>query len=438
MSYRLEIGFALLLAAGIAIALWAGTRRERTPDFDTRSSTFLRGPDGSQGLHDVLRRLGRLSERRRTSLDNLAGERAHRPAMLVLLNPIFPLDDDEMAQVVQYVRRGGAVVATGSGAGVTRCAGWRTQPVLRGDSMAVRAPAAGLRLPRTTRVLAPRASDDAPPARLEALRKGDAEDSPLGICNTLAPFATDTVVAALNKRPVILRLRYRGGGGGGGRGGTITLAADPGWFTNRAWRDSDVPIVALPLLTPRRERPGGGAGGRVVWDEYHQGFGEEASPLVALVRRTWDWLRSSPGGWAILQLIAVALVWLAMTAVRFGPARSVIERRRRSPLEHLEALGAGLESAADADTAVQRLALGLRRRLSRTGGAHLGKDDAVPWLEGLELAMRGPQGRAAVRRLHHLLTGRDRGGESARVLQAAQAVEDVWEELRPRTTRNAS
>jgi hypothetical protein len=55
----------------------------------------------------------------------------------------------------------------------------------------------------------------------------------------------------------------------------------------------------------------------------------------------------------------------------------------------------------------------------------------LPWLESLELAMRGPQGRAAVRRLQHHLTARDR--DEQRVLAAAQAVEDVWEELRPRS-----
>jgi hypothetical protein len=203
--------------------------------------------------------------------------------------------------------------------------------------------------------------------------------------------------------------------------------ADPAWFSNRAWRDTDVPIALLPLLTPRAQRPG-----RVVWDEYHQGFGYGNQGSFSA--RMWDWLRSTPVGWAILQLVAVALVWLAMTSVRFGPALSVIERRRRSPLEHLEALGAGLESAADTDTAVERLALGLRRRLSRAG--HVGDGNVLPWLESLELAMRGPQGRAAVRRLHHLLTARDR--DEQRVLLAAQAVEDVWEELRPRTTRNAS
>jgi hypothetical protein len=169
-----------------------------------------------------------------------------------------------------------------------------------------------------------------------------------------------------------------------------------------------------------------------VWDEYHQGFG--SGNQTSFSARTWDWLRSSPAGWAILQLIAVALAWLAMTSVRFGPALAVIERRRRSPLEHLEALGAGLESAGDTDTAIERLALGLRRRLSRAG--HVGDGNVLPWLESLELAMRGPQGRTAVRRLHYLLTARDR--DEQRVLLAAQAVEDVWEELRPRTTRNAS
>ena len=426
MSYRLEIGLVVLLAAAIAVASWAGRKETATVEFDFRSSTFVSGPYGSKALHDVLQRLGRLTERRRTSLENLATQRAHRPAILVLLNPPFPLEDDEVEQVARYVRSGGAVLATGNGGGMTRCAGWRTRASIgRGDSMPTVPPDPALRLPPTARVLTPRYTEavDEGPSRLDDLEKVGPEDTRLGICNTLVPFEIDTIVATINRRPVIVRLRYRGGG-------TVTLAADGGWFTNRVWRDTDVPIVALPLLTPRPEQP---RGGRVVWDEYHQGFGEEDGP--SLVGSTWSWLRSSPAGWAILQLIAVALVWLAMTAVRFGPARSVVERRRRSPLEHLEALGAGLESAGDADTAVQRLVLGLRRRLSRAG--HLGKDDVVPWLQGLELAMRGPQGRAAVRRLHTLLTVRDRGEESARarVIGAAQAVEDVWEELRPRTTR---
>jgi hypothetical protein len=180
----------------------------------------------------------------------------------------------------------------------------------------------------------------------------------------------------------------------------------------------------MPLLTIER--------GRVTWDEYHHGFGTEGVSIPALVV---GWVRESPAGWAALQLVAVGLIWLAVTAVRFGPAQSAIERRRRSPLEHLEALAAGLESAAGADTAVQLMTLGLRRRLSRAGHLTPGTRDLSPWLGGLEVAVNSPRGRQAVRTLQRTIT---HPGGPERVLAAAQAVEDVWEELRPRTTRDAS
>ena len=419
MSYRLEIGLALLFILALGIVVWAGSRHPHTAELDFRSSTFLTGPMGSKALYDVLGQLGHRTERRRTPLGNFAMVRARRPAILVVLNPVFPLRDAEVEEVVRYVRGGGVVVASGWGGGITECFGWRIQPEMRADSIAVRSPD-GIRLPRTAHVLSLLQRDTSSRGGLRGLVKQTDRDTPPDLCNTVVPFAIDTIVAAVNNRPAILRLRFRGGG-------IVTFVADPGWCTNRVWRDSEIPMIAVALLTPSRERPG-----RVVWDEYHQGFGEYSGP--SLTGQTWSWLRRSPAGWAILQLVAVALVWLAMTSVRFGPALSVIERRRRSPLEHLEALGAGLESAADTDTAVERLALGLRRRLSRAG--HVGDGNVLPWLESLELAMRGPQGRAAVRRLHHLLTARDR--DEQRVLLAAQAVEDVWEELRPRTTRNAS
>jgi hypothetical protein len=422
MSYRLEISAAALLAAAIGVGLWAANRRPKSPDLDFRSSTYLNGPSGSKGLHEILVALGRPSERRRTSLKALATEQTHRPAILVLLDPVIYLDDEELGQVVRYVRAGGAVLASGDGAGVTACAGWKTQWGSIGDrdTIGVRSLETDVRLPATRHVLTRLVKADSGAREpLSTLRKAspdeDAEDLP-GLCNTLAPYQTDTVIVALNHRPAILRLRYRGGG-------SITLAADPGWFTNKAWRDTNLPVALLPLLTPRRERPG-----RVVWDEYHQGFGSGREG--SFTSRTWSWLIGNPAGWAILQLIAVGLAWLAMTAVRFGPAQSVIDRRRRSPLEHLEALGAGLENAADVDTAVQRLALGLRRRLSRTGAGGVATGNLLPWLQSLELAVRGPRGRGAVRRLQHLVTARDR--DEQRVLAAAQAVEDVWEEMRPR------
>src|SRR6267143_1785045 len=420
MSYRLELGLALLLAGAIGVAVFAAHRTAKPPERDFRASTFLSGPDGSQALYRVLVRLRRPVERWRIALFSLAGDTSPKrgslpaPALLVVLQPWMPLESAELEEVVRFVQHGGAVLAAGSGGGITRCAGWRLQPErMIDDSVALRPPRVeggeALRLPKAARVLAPRT----PRGRLEGLVKRRVTPLDEG-CETLLAKAGDTVVAARNGRPIVMRLHYAGGG-------TITLASDVGWFRNQVWRDTDVPYVVVPLLIPTRP-------GRVVWDEYHQGFGRESPSMAAL---TWDWMLHSPAGWAILQLVAVGLVWLAVTAVRFGPARPVIERRRRSPLEHLEALAAGLESAADSATAVQRIVAGLRRRLSRAG--QVGGADLRAWLETLELATTTPRGRGAVRRLRHLIT--QRGGEHA--LDAAQAVEDVWEELRPRTTRDS-
>jgi hypothetical protein len=159
------------------------------------------------------------------------------------------------------------------------------------------------------------------------------------------------------------------------------------------------------------------------------GFGQDGSLMGA----SWGWLVAHPVGWAVLQLAAVALVALAVAAVRFGPARSVIERRRRSPLEHLEALAAGLEAAGGADTAVALTVSGLRRRLGRAG--LMRPEEQASWLAALELALPTAAGRDAVRRLQELI---HQTGGPGRVLAAAQAVEDVWEELRPQQTRAAS
>jgi Domain of unknown function (DUF4350) len=413
MSYRVELGLVLLLAGAITIAALAANRTPKPPVLDYRTSTMMSGPNGSKALHEVLVRLGHPSERRRTALFDLAGDSVRRPALLAVIDPVINLEPAELEQVARFVNEGGDVLAAGDGGGITDCAGWEPELPAKGlamDSVAVRSPRPDLRLPRVARVLK-RAAD------LQHLvkRRFQGEEDP---CAIMIRHRIDTLLATVDGRPAALRLGYAGGG-------TITLVADAGWFRNRVWRDTDVPYVVLPLLTTHSRR------GRVAWDEYHQGFGREGPSLATT---TWEWLRHSPAGWAILQLLAVGLVWLGVTAVRFGPPRSVIERRRRSPLEHLEALAAGLESASASDVGVQRIVSGLHRRLSRTGILASDPQRLASWLDGLQLAMSGDRGRRAVRRLRDLITER---GSGERVLAAAQAVEDVWEELRPRTTRDA-
>ncbi|HLZ45922.1 MAG TPA: DUF4350 domain-containing protein [Gemmatimonadales bacterium] len=415
MPSRLEVGTALLLAAAIFIAVWAAHRTPKPPALDYRTSTMVPGPFGSRAIYDVLVQLGRPVQRRLTPLYGLTADTntTRRTAVLVELNPPRWLQDAEMEQVVRYVRHGGAVLTAGAGAGVTACAGWRMDPNgFIGDTVPVVAPATGLDLPAVARVLkrVP-ARDSASPRLRDLIKRGQDESDP---CDSLVAVRAETLLATVTHKPAVLRLWYDGGG-------SLTLAADAGWFTNQVWRDTDVPVVVLPWLASPR-----GQAGRVVLDEYHQGFGGDDQSVSAL---TWNWLRASPVGWAMIQILAIALLWLAVQTVRFGPALEVIPRRRRSPLEHLEALGAGLESAGGSDTAVMRLLAGLRRRLSRMGAVPADNKQMQLWLESLALAMRNPRGRAAVKRLRHLMN--EHNGGDARVLAVAQTVEDVWQELHP-------
>jgi len=420
MLRRLEIGLALLLMVAIGVAIWAARRTPQPPQLDSRRSTMLSGPRGSRAVYDVLVQLGRPVQRRRTPLFDFSFETAHSAALLVELNPPFELEPAELEEVVHYVQHGGAVLSAGNGGGITACAGWQLQPDgWVDDSVDVVSPPGAPNLPRSARVLRRKRPAGIFGEKLSALAKESIEaDVP---CDSLVPVRSETLLVALKKRPVVLRLWYEGGG-------SITLVADAGWFGNRTWRDTDIPIVALPWLASPHGRPG-----RVVVDEYHQGFRADDQSVWGV---TWGWLRSSPMGWAMLQILAITLVWLAVNAVRFGPALEVIERRRRSPLEHLEALGAGLESAGATETAVRRLAAGLRRRLSRTGSIRTSEKQMQSWLETLELAMRDPKGRAAVKRLRRLVN--ERNGGDAQVLAAAQTVEDVWEQLHPPTARARS
>jgi hypothetical protein len=412
MSRRLEFGLVLLLALAVGVAAWAARRSGgATPDFDNRASAFLTGPRGSRALYDVLARLRVPEERRRTSLFDLARDIRHRPAVLAVLDPPLDLEAAELTQVARFVRGGGGVVAAGEGGGVARCVGWRPaypERFATPDSFAVEPPAAGLALPRVVNYLKPVSAGGE--ATRRRARGGEENE-----CETLGFVAQDTLLRLTDGRPVALRLRAR-------PGGSITLVADVGYFRNRAWRNTEVPQFVVPLLVPTRR-------GRVVWDEYHQGFRTGGSATGGLVA----WLTGTPGGWALLQLVAVALAGLGVAAVRFGPARSVLERRRRSPLEHLEALAAGLEGAAGVETAIGLTVAGLRRRLGRVGAMR--PDEQRAWLATLELALPSTAGRNAVRRLQRVV---NQPGGPERALAAAQAVEDVWQELRPPQMRARS
>jgi hypothetical protein len=138
-----------------------------------------------------------------------------------------------------------------------------------------------------------------------------------------------------------------------------------------------------------------------------------------------DWSRGSPWGWAGWQLAAVGLLVLLTGAIRFGPPRPLNDRRRRSPLEHVTALATALSAARGHDVAIRLLIRGLARRLAADGRMPA---DSTRLLARLQPIVRTDRGRAALAQLRTLVAP---GQPADSVLAAANAVEDVWQDLRP-------
>jgi hypothetical protein len=194
----------------------------------------------------------------------------------------------------------------------------------------------------------------------------------------------------------------------------VVLVADGELFSNRALRETDAGPFAVGLLNGRYDT--------VLFEESHHGFAASGS----LASAAFTWSRGSPWGWAVWQLVIVGTLALLLAAVRFGPPRPAIPRKRRSALEHVRALATALAAAQGHDVAVARIVEGLRRRLTPGGKAERRADRR--WIAGLGQTAATRRGRDAVQ----TLTEVTRPGQPAlSVLRAANAVEDVWEELRP-------
>lgn len=411
----------LAIAAGVVGSLSAPDRTL----WDVRRSSNLAGPAGMKGLADALQRLGVPVERRRRSFFGIASDStsidrsalltiaALAPQRLGLSHPSsggssrFPTAV-ERRELMRYLRRGGALVLAGR-TGLEGCLGidvaWRRQP------MALVLPADIDSVPPARYLLERHTPDSA--AAGDGLSEGGSRP-----CTAPRVTAARILLRTTAGFTVARRLEFDGGG-------RVIIIADSRYLSNEFLRNTDAGALLVPLFLA--ERPS-----RVIFDEYHQGFGRGGSLYAA----AFGWMLRSPGGWVILQLAFAGLLALAVAAIRFGPVRRLKAGRRRSPLEHLDALAVGLERAAARDAAVELILSGLRRRLGRVGyrpRVSVGADRS--WLDGLVLAARSSAAHTAVDRLGNL--ARQHGGDE-HVLDVATAVEDVWQALRQAKTHEPS
>jgi hypothetical protein len=144
--------------------------------------------------------------------------------------------------------------------------------------------------------------------------------------------------------------------------GRVVVIPDPDLLRNDVLRRCEwgADVLAVRMLEWLR------AGGdvprdRLVFDEYHQGFGPAPSALGTSAR----FLVTHPVGRSILMLAAAALVLLAARAPRPLPPVDVERIERRDPLEQVDALAHAYEQVGATRTVAARLLRGVRTRAER-------------------------------------------------------------------------
>jgi hypothetical protein len=156
--------------------------------------------------------------------------------------------------------------------------------------------------------------------------------------------------------------------------GRVVVAADPDLLRNDVLRVCrwGAGVAAVRMLEYASDgAPGGGRRDRLVFDEYHQGYGEQPGTIRGIL----SYLEETSSGHFVLQLAGAGLLLLFAVGPRLLVPRATDRIERRSPLEHVDALARAYRAVGATRTATARLVHGVRRRVEQSLGGQRGVSD---------------------------------------------------------------
>jgi hypothetical protein len=361
---RLTARIALpIVAAAIIIVALLTPEQTGGRTGDERLTSKSTGPQGAALLYELAARLGwRPAQRLADSIP--LGDTT---AVHLVLDPPVPPSAAETREILDRVRRGaGLIFVMGSG------------PLADSLGLGSRVPEAGTvlgaaQLLRGTSGRLVADSIDACNSRGEGMLSAGLpfwadgktyigalrwKGPPPSGSTTLAEVRPVTAIASTDLPAAI--------GFPLGRG-RVVVAADPDLLRNDVLRVCrwGAAVAAVRILEyVSADAPGGGRRERLVFDEYHQGYGEHPGTIRGIVR----YLGRTGSGHLVLQLAAAGLVLLFAVGPRLLPPREVEVVERRSPLEHVDALARAYRAVGATRTATARLVHGVRRRVDHSLG----------------------------------------------------------------------
>jgi hypothetical protein len=329
----------ILIIAGLFVALILfialGPGRQPEPANPARATTHSSAPEGALALYNWARAMGydgRRLEYRDFELEN-------RDAALVILNPVEPINRVRSRAVLDWVAAGGTLILADDGGQLfgppnalledlrfDTAVYSTTQDIQQAAPAqpALDQPPVGQALLRTGRVLVPRRDD---------------------YVKLMGP--PDAIVVA----GVKLGAGYA----------YVSTAAYP--FTNEGLREPENAALVLNML---RRVP---AGGRVQFDEYHQGYFTPPSTTGILLGNPW--------GWGAAYAATVFALYLVLSGRRFGrPVPLKEEVARRSSAEYVESMADLFQRGGKRGYILRHYYDSLKRRLARKDGINPGLNDA--------------------------------------------------------------
>ena len=339
-SRRDIIALAVVLFALAAVAL--AVRPAGEGGDDPRVSTFLTGPNGAAALYMLLEELDIPARRllRTWSTDSTND-------VIVVLAPSQPATPHEVESLRAWIESGGTLVygAGGSG-GVAAMLGLQLQRTMPDTLGAL----ASVRWTGVTAFPAGHAWTDG-------------IDSIAGFAYAFSDVngglqggAATVLMRTAEGHPTVVTFSL-----GAGR---VIAWSDASVLGNRSLRAAGGELLFVRIAQAVTD------GGVLRFDEYHHGF-REAKPLRALLAV----LTGTGGGRALLQGLVACLALLLLAGARFGAPVEEQTERRRSPIEHMQALAGAYERAGARSTARRLLLAGMERQLGRRV---LGDSAALP------------------------------------------------------------
>jgi hypothetical protein len=340
---RYLIGLAVAIAA-TAVLLVLLTPGGTWVALDQRRSSLRATPDGVAAWYQSLSRLDVQVAQRFTSFT----EEDPRGAAIVLLEPVVSPTAAEIGSVLRWIREGGMLVySPASGSILSDSLGLRASLV---DDLEPTIETGG-------RVL---------PHRWTSGVEGDADvgtwvlDADSLRTTGWVPLAVAATRSGARRAATLAWVPL-------GAGGVLALA-EAEVVANRSLDSTNLSVIVTRALADVAA-----GGDTVFFAEYHQGIDGRRG----LIGQVLDMASDSPVGRAATSLAVVGLVLLFATGRSFGAPVPLPDGKRRSPLEHVEALGRIYEISGAERSVARRLVHGAARRMGMRARTDLDEEQLI-------------------------------------------------------------